>query len=87
MGNHQITHKRLSGGNTIQHITHVKVAGNIYTRQNIVSYIDAKETFYVTSRDGKNSSQVIKVNINGVDYIKTKPDETIEDNLLTLPDC
>ena len=84
---YKITHVRVqSQGSTEQHITNIKISiGTTYTRAEAVRNIDSSIEHYFTTRDGKTATVVTVHPYSGDPYIKTKPDSTIKDNLLSLP--
>jgi hypothetical protein len=83
----KITHVRVqSPGSSEQHITHIKIStGTTYTRAEAVKNIDSGIEHYFTTGDGKTATVVTVHPNSGEPYIKTKPDSTIKDNLLSLP--
>lgn len=84
---YQITHVRLSfDGNQEEHITDVKLSvGIIQTRDEVVRNIDRGQQYYFVIGGGR-SAKVISVHpYFGPPYIRTAPDNTLKDNLLSLP--
>lgn len=84
---YQITHVRVqSPGTSEQHITNVKLSsGSSYTRSEVVKNIDSGIGHYFTTGDGKIATVISVHPSSGDPYIKTKPDSTVKDNLLSLP--
>lgn len=87
---YKITHVRLSsGGSSEEHITHVKEvsdSGTVYeeTVAVVVNYLKQGTRYYVSI--GGNTTDVIHQKSSaGNEYIRTKPDSTTKDNLLSLP--
>lgn len=87
-----ITHKRLSGGQTHQHITDVQWVGDqsgesrISTKKSVVDWIDDGGLAYV----GYGASQVVVATVHpdqGAAYLRTHADGSWSNNLLELPDC
>ena len=71
----------------IEHITHVKYDGTIHLREEVIRRIrNRTDTFFV--RAGGSVAWVEVVKPYGREpYIRTKPDWTGRDNLLSLPEC
>jgi hypothetical protein len=55
------------------------------SREEVIAYIKKGTTFHV--KVGGFDVPVLIESRNGVEYIKTKPDWTKKDNLLSLPEC
>lgn len=70
-----------------EHITHVKYDGGVHSREHVIGLIDSRtDRFYVKVGGSEATVQVVRP--MGRDaYIKTIPDSTGKDNLLSLPDC
>jgi hypothetical protein len=83
----RITHVRVQSPGTLeQHITHIKIStGTVYSRAEAVNNIDSGIGHYFTTGDGKTATVITVHPTIGDSYIKTKPDSTIKDNLLSLP--
>jgi len=86
---YKITHVRLSsGGYAEEHITDVKGVSDsgvafIETVPQVVSYLKIDIRYYVSI--GSNKVDVIhQKSFLGKEYIRTKPDGTTKDNLLSL---
>lgn len=77
-----------SGGSTLEHITDVKGTNSNgsfeYTVPAVVSYLKQGYKFHVV-KDGYDIQVTHSVSASGREYIKTKPDSTLKDNLLSLP--
>lgn len=84
---YQITHIRLSStGYSNEHITHVKLSSGVQeTVQQVVSYIDAKFEYYYTSANGSKAIVETVHPVGKAAYIRTKANNTTQDNLLSLP--
>jgi hypothetical protein len=86
---YKITHVRLSsGGYTEEHITDVKGisdAGVSFTETvaQVVGYL--KTMKYYVSIKGNTIDVISQKSSTGREYIRTKPDGTTVDNLLSLP--
>jgi hypothetical protein len=87
---YRITHVRLSsGGTTVEHITDVKGvsdSGSAFTETvaQVVGYLKRGMSYYV-SVGGNTIAVTHSTSGSGREYIKTKPDATTKDNLLSLP--
>ena len=87
MGKFQITAVRKPDRNsTVEHITHVKIADEVFQRASIINWIDTNEHQFFT-RVGPYESKVVTASRLGIKYIKTENDGTVTDNLLSLPAC
>jgi len=88
MASHQITHIRKPNVNSeLEHITHVKYDGVVHTREEVIRLIDNRtDTFYVSVPAGTARVEVVRPT-GRAPYIRTKPDATGKDNLLSLPQC
>ena len=87
----KITHIRMSqGGTSVEHITDVKWintstnAVSESTVAQVVAWLKQGYQFHVV-RDGYNITVTHATSSLGREYIKTKPDSTTKDNLLSLP--
>ena len=79
-----------TNGLTEEHITHVLISddtadGTTLTVGAVVKSIENKDEYYYTTGGGKTATVEVISPKNGTPYIKTKPDSTIKDNLLSLP--
>ncbi|QXV63618.1 DUF3892 domain-containing protein [Mucilaginibacter sp. 21P] len=87
---YKVTHIRLSsGGTTTEHITNVKSTsdgGSTYeeTVAEVIKYLKNGSSYYVSVSGSRAEVTYVK-KLNGTEYIKTKPDNTEKDNLLSLP--
>jgi hypothetical protein len=87
---YRITHVRLSsGGTTEEHITDIKEvsdSGATYTETvaQAIEYLK-KGTRYYVSIGGNTIDVIHQKSSSGNEYIRTKPDSTTTDNLLSLP--
>jgi hypothetical protein len=72
-----------------EHITHVKIVDQIYTREFIIKCIEDKtDTFYVYDSIKKKRSDVaVRYPKDRDPYIQTHADNDWNDNLLSLPEC
>jgi hypothetical protein len=87
---YRVTSIRMSsGGSSLEHITDIKCvneAGTVYqeTVAQVVGFLKGKMNYYVSVGNYKvevtHSTSAL-----GREYIKTKPDATQKDNLLSLP--
>ncbi|MDR3600542.1 MAG: DUF3892 domain-containing protein [Desulfosporosinus sp.] len=87
---YKITKVRLqTNGSKEEHITHVLISdstatGTELTVSAVVESIKSNDYYYTTG--GGETATVEAVYPKGRDpYIRTKPDDTIKDNLLSLP--
>ncbi len=71
----------------LEHITHVKYDQSVHTREEVIRRIKGRtDSFFV--RVGTTVAWVEVVEPYGRNpYIRTKPDWTGKDNLLSLPEC
>lgn len=71
----------------LDHITHVKYDGTVHARGEVIRRIKGRtDSFFV--RVGDAVAWVEVVEPYGRDaYIRTRPDWTGKDNLLSLPEC
>jgi hypothetical protein len=69
-----------------EHITQVGGAWGTISREECARQIHSgQETYYVVG--GRYRADVEAYQRGGIWYIKTQPDATTKDNLLSLPDC
>ncbi len=85
----RITHIRKSNANSShEHITDVKGTNSNgefqLTVPQVVAYLKQEYPFFV-HRDGRTISITHQKSAAGNEYIKTEPDSTQKDNLLSLP--
>lgn len=75
---------------THEHITHIGYAGNprvIITVNDVIERIETNVSqFYVSTSSGTANVEVVRIP-GRRPFIKTIPDHTQKDNLLSLPQC
>jgi hypothetical protein len=87
---YKVTNIRMSsGGSSVEHITDIKCVnegGTVYqeTVSQVVGYLKKEMSYYV-SVAGYKIDVTYSTSALGREYIKTKPDGTQKDNLLSLP--
>lgn len=83
----RITNVRVAQpGTHEQHITDFKMdTGTAFTKSQMVAYVSMSPGSYYTSADGKRAEVIVAQSENNVPYVKTKPDSTTKNNLLSLP--
>jgi hypothetical protein len=82
----QITCILTTSRNSREHITRVGGSWGNISRQDCADDIRfRRDTYFVIG--GGRQVNVEAYQSNGVWYIKTYPDDTTKDNLLSLPDC
>ncbi|MCC8439214.1 hypothetical protein CRI85_02475 [Leuconostoc pseudomesenteroides] len=85
---YEITHVRVDSeyNKSEDHITDVRLSdGTSETVSQVVSFIDSKMEYFFTDHLG-SKAQVDSVHPTGRPaYIRTKPNQTTTDNLLSLP--
>ncbi len=78
-----------TGGTSVEHITDVKCVSDGSTtilEETVAQVINYLKTFnYYVSVDGYSINVTTETSESGREYIKTKPDSTKKDNLLSLP--
>jgi hypothetical protein len=85
----QITHiRKPNASSNVEHITDVKGVNNNgkfeLTVPQVIIRLKQRERFYV--KVGRDEIDVTyQTSAAGREYIKTKPDQTLNDNLLSLP--
>jgi len=57
------------------------------TQEEAIKHIENKTKEFYVSKDGKTATVVIRKNVIGLKYIRTVSDDTLVDNLLSLPGC
>jgi len=89
MSSHQIVAiRKPNRDSSTEHITHVKYDGVIKTREYVISLIQNKTDSFYTSVGGKVAwVEVVYPGGGRPPYIRTIPDGTGIDNLLSLPEC
>ena len=84
----EITHVRLdnSSSTSEEHITDVRLSNNVeQTVQTVVKKLDSHTEYYFTAKNG-SKAEVEPVHPAGKSaYIRTKANNTTNDNLLSLP--
>lgn len=71
---------------SVRHIESVTDGSSWLPVSDVISYIERGRRFYVQSSDGSRAYvHVVPMSLRGRAYIRTKRDETITDNLLSLP--
>ncbi|MDP2345596.1 MAG: DUF3892 domain-containing protein [Deltaproteobacteria bacterium] len=84
----QITCITRSGGSALEHITHVGAKGDKRTVETVIKDIDGRiNTFFVRDKANNRADVIVVRPASGRPFIKTKPDATMQDNLLSLPAC
>ncbi|MCX2666580.1 DUF3892 domain-containing protein [Leuconostoc mesenteroides] len=85
---YEITHVRVDGeyNKSEDHITDVKLSdGTFESVHQVVGFIDGRMEYFFTDHLG-SKAQVESVHPSGRPaYIRTKPNQTTTDNLLSLP--
>ncbi len=71
----------------VEHITHVKYDGAIHTREEVIRRIKARTDSYFVRAGGALAWLEVVEPYGRDPYIRTKPDWTGKDNLLSLPEC
>lgn len=90
MSKHRITHIRKPNTySSLEHITHVKYDGSVYTREHVIRLIEAGTDSFYVQEYGEHSDVRVVYPRNGDPYLRTAPDSDGEtrDNLLSLPQC
>lgn len=85
---YEITHVRVDSeyNRSEDHITDVKLSdGTVESVSQVVGFIDSRMEYFFTDHRG-SEAQVESVHPSGRPaYIRTKPNQTTTDNLLSLP--
>lgn len=87
---HRITHiRKPDTHSSVEHITHVKYDGEVYTRDHVIRLIEARTDSFCVQEHGEYSDVHVVRSYYGNPYIRTAPDADGErrDNLLSLPQC
>lgn len=88
---YKITKVRLqTNGSKEEHITHVLISdgtaiGTELTVSAVVKSIEKSNEYYYTTGGGETATVEAVYPKDRDPYIRTKPDDTIKDNLLSLP--
>ncbi|MCI3133167.1 DUF3892 domain-containing protein [Phenylobacterium aquaticum] len=77
---------KLPRNNTHEGITHLGGTGWKWTRQQVIDSIEAKSNTFYTLVGGKRANVEVINGPNGK-YLRTRADGTLNDNLLSLPEC
>ncbi len=89
---HQITHKRLSGGATHEHIVAVAWTNDqtghasSSTTQQMVEFIESGNPDVYTLVGGKRATVGVRTSDSGRKFLQTYADRYYNNNLLALPD-
>lgn len=88
MAIHQITAIRKPDRySSHEHITHVRYDFSIHTVEDVIRAITNRtDTFFVQSGNAKAWVEVVR-SLSKRTHIRTVPDWTGKDNLLSLPEC
>lgn len=88
MTTHQITAIRKPDRySSHEHITHVKYDDEVHSRAHVIKLIESgTDRFYVSVGGISTWVQVVR-QLGRDPYIRTTPDWTGKDNLLSLPSC
>ena len=88
MATHQIIAIRKPNRNsTHEHITHAKYDGLVHPVEHVIRGItNGTDTFYVKVGGAMTWVEVVRPSTYSI-YIRTRPDWTGKDNLLSLPEC
>jgi len=70
-----------------EHITHVGSGGQIWTREQVIAWIDRKEHSFYTSVGGKRANIGVRREQGKASYLQTHADGYWNDNLLALAQC
>jgi hypothetical protein len=69
-----------------QHITHFKLdTNNVMEKIAMILYVQMSPDTFYTNEDNRTAYLEIATSANGTRYVKTKPDSTTKNNLLSLP--
>ena len=71
-----------------EHITHVGSGATVWTREDVIGWIDrAEHTFYTLDSTGKRASVAVVRESGKQPYLRTHADGSWNNNLLALPTC
>jgi len=89
MISHQITAiRKPDRHSTHEHITHVKYDGVVHPRADVIKGIlNRTDSFFVKVGGAMTWVEVVPASYYHEAYIRTKPDWTGKDNLLSLSEC
>jgi hypothetical protein len=77
---------KLPRNNTHEGITHLGGSSWHWTRQQVITSIEAETNTFYTKVGGKRANVGVVNGANGK-YLRTYADNTWNDNLLALPEC
>jgi hypothetical protein len=89
MSSHQITAiRKPNRDSSHEHITHVKYDGYIHLVEEVINGIFRRTDSFFVKVDGSTAwVEVVPASAFRRTYIRTRPDWTGKDNLLSLPEC
>lgn len=71
-----------------EYISHVGSNGQVWTREQVISWIDRKEhSFYTLDGSGRRANVGVVREANKLPYLRTYADGQWNNNLLSLPQC
>ncbi len=71
-----------------EHITHVGSNGQVWSREQVILWIDGNQhTFYTLDSAGRRADVRVRREVGKLPYIQTVADGYWSNNLLTLPQC
>jgi len=70
-----------------EHITHVGNAQGVWTREQVIQWIDRHEHTFYTLVGGKRANVGVAWEAGKSPYLRTHADGYWNDNLLALPQC
>jgi len=70
-----------------EHITHVGNSQGVWTRDQVVGWIDRGEHTFYTSVAGKRADISVRREVGKAPYLQTHADGFWNNNLLALPQC
>lgn len=71
-----------------EYITHVGSNGQVWTREQVITWIDAKEhSFYTLDSSGRRATVGVVRETGKLPYLRTYADGQWNNNLLSLPQC
>lgn len=80
---------RLDPNESITHVGGVNSDGTRWrlSLQDVISYIELGRYEFYVHVDGKAARVIVATSSAGNKYLKTEPDSTTRNNLLSLPEC
>lgn len=89
MVTHQIVAVRKPNrDSSYEHITHVQYDGRIWSREHVISLIDARsDSFFVRVGSNRSEVGVVRPDRPRLPFLRTYADGQWNDNLLSLPAC